>query len=123
MTSTHAAPAQADDDATLALAAAAGSQTAFAAIYDRYADRLHDFCVGMLRDRDAAADCVQDVFVTAASRLTQLREPERLRSWLYAIARNEALARIRHRRREQPSDQLPETPSWEPDLATLAARS
>jgi RNA polymerase sigma factor (sigma-70 family) len=107
----------------LVLAAASGDRAAFGTIYDRYADRLHDFCVGMLRDRDAAADCVQDVFVTAASRLTQLREPERLRSWLYAIARNEALARIRHRRREQPSDQLPETHSGEPDLATLAARS
>ena len=123
MTTTHAVPALADDDATLARAAAAGSQKAFATIYDRYADRLHDFCVGMLRDRHAAADCVQDVFVTAASRLPQLREPERLRSWLYAIARNEALAVIRARRRELPSEELPETTNREPDLATLAARS
>jgi len=123
MTTTHAAPALADDDATLARAAAAGNQKAFAAIYDRYADRLHDFCVGMLRDRHAAADCVQDVFVTAASRLAQLREPERLRSWLYAIARNEALAVIRARRRELPSEELPEITNRQPDLATLAARS
>ena len=123
MTSTQPAPALSDDDATLARAAAAGNQKAFAAIYDRYADRLHDFCVGMLRDRHAAADCVQDVFVIAASRLAQLREPERLRSWLYAIARNEALEVIRARRRELPSEELPETTNREPDLATLAARS
>ncbi len=123
MTTARLRPTAADDDAALVLAAASGDQVAFGTIYDRYADRLHDFCVGMLRDRDAAADCVQDVFVTAASRLVQLREPERLRSWLYAIARNEALARIRHRRRELPSEQLPETVSGEPDLATLAARS
>ena len=124
MTSAHARSAAADDDdAALAVAAAAGDRAAFAAIYDRYASRLYDFCIGMLRDRDAAADCVQDVFVTAASRLDQLREPDRLRSWLYAVARNEALARIRARRREQPSDELPEIVSGEPDLATLAARS
>ena len=122
MTTARPAPVDAFDDAELARAAALGDQSAFGAIYDRYADRLHDFCVGMLRDRDAAADCVQDVFVTAATRLGQLREPDRLRSWLYAIARNEALARIRERRREQPSEQLPETPSGEPDPATLAAR-
>src|SRR3978361_1166831 len=73
------------DDATLARAAASGDRAAFAEIYDRYAARLHDFSVGMLRDRDAAADCVQDVFVTAATKLVQLREPDRLRSWLYAI--------------------------------------
>lgn len=111
------------DDGALARAAAGGDKAAFAAIYDRYADRLHDFCVGMLRDRDAAADCVQDVFVTAATRLVQLREPDRLRSWLYAIARNEALARIRARKREQPSEELPDMPSGDADLATLAARN
>jgi RNA polymerase sigma factor (sigma-70 family) len=111
------------DDATLARAAADGDRTAFAAIYDRYANRLHDFCIGMLRDRDAAADCVQDVFVIAATKLIQLREPDRLRSWLYAIARSEALSRIRARRREQPSEELPEMASAEPELATLAARS
>ncbi len=123
MTITPLSPIEDSDDATLATAAARGDRIAFAAIYDRYANRLHDFCVGMLRDRDSAADCVQDVFVTAASRLCQLREPERLKTWLYAIARNEALARIRARRRERPSDELPETISEEPDLATLAARS
>ncbi|MCW2560445.1 MAG: hypothetical protein JWP55_4409 [Mycobacterium sp.] len=111
------------DDAALARAAAAGDRSAFAAIYDRYADRLHDFCVGMLRDREAAADCVQDVFVTAATKLAQLREPDRLRSWLYAIARSEALARIRARKREQLSEELPEMPSGEADMATLAART
>ncbi|MDT5128212.1 MAG: hypothetical protein QOH54_3856 [Mycobacterium sp.] len=111
------------DDATLTRAAAAGDRSAFAEIYDRYADRLHDFCVGMLRDREAAADCVQDVFVTAATKLVQLREPDRLRSWLYAIARSEALARIRARKREQLSEELPEMPSGEADMATLAART
>jgi RNA polymerase sigma factor (sigma-70 family) len=110
------------DDADLARAAAAGDRYAFGVIYDRYADRLHDFCIAMLRDRDAAADCVQDVFVTAATKLVQLRDHDRLRSWLYAIARNEALARIRDRRRERPSEELPEMVSREPDPATLAAR-
>jgi RNA polymerase sigma factor (sigma-70 family) len=111
------------DDATLARAAATGDRAAFAAIYDRYADRLYDFCVGMLRDRDSAADCVQDVFVTAATKLVQLREPDRLRSWLYAIARSEALARIRDRKREMPSEELPDMPTAEADLATMAARN
>ncbi|MDP9167471.1 MAG: sigma-70 family RNA polymerase sigma factor, partial [Actinomycetota bacterium] len=110
------------DDGTLARAAAAGDRAAFAQIYDRYADRLHDFCIGMLRDRDAAADCVQDTFVTAATKLIQLREPDRLRPWLYAIARSEALARIRDRKRERPSEELPDMPSDEADPATLAAR-
>jgi len=110
-------------DAELACAAAAGDRRAFASIYDRYADRLHDFCIGMLRDRDAAADCVQDVFCAAATRLPQLREADKLRPWLYAIARNEALRCIRARGRERVYDEMPETESGEAGPDTLAARS
>ena len=122
---TIAPPACTDalDDAELAMAAAHGDRQAFAAIYDRYADRLYDFCAGMLRDGDAAADCVQDVFVDAATQLTMLRDPSRLRPWLYAIARHQALARIRARRRELPSDELPEIDSGDPDMATVVART
>jgi RNA polymerase sigma factor (sigma-70 family) len=110
-------------DAELATGAATGDRAAFAGIYDRYANRLHDFCIGMLRDRDAAADCVQDVFCIAATRLRDLRDAERLRPWLYAIARNEALRCIRERARERASDELPETASAEPGPDVMAARS
>ncbi|HEY2086138.1 MAG TPA: sigma-70 family RNA polymerase sigma factor [Mycobacterium sp.] len=110
-------------DAELARAAAAGDRAAFAGIYDRYGDRLHDFCVGMVRDRDAAADCVQDVFCTAAVQLPKLRDPDKLRPWLYAIARNEALRCIRQRRREEVVDELPETATADAGPDTLAART
>ena len=110
-------------DSELVHAAAGGDREAFAGIYDRYADRLHDFCVGMLRDRDGAADCVQDVFCTAATGLAQLREPDKLRAWLYSIARNEALRRLRERRRETPYDELPDAMAHEPGPDTLAART
>jgi RNA polymerase sigma factor (sigma-70 family) len=110
-------------DAELARASAAGDRTAFAGIYDRYADRLHDFCAGMLGDRDGAADCVQDAFCIAATRLPQLRDPDKLRPWLYSIARNEALRRIRDRRRETPSEELPDEASGDPGPETLAART
>jgi RNA polymerase sigma factor (sigma-70 family) len=112
-----------DTDAELVRASLAGDRVAFGQMYDRYADRLHDFCVGMLRDRDGAADCVQDAFCIAATRLPQLRGPDKLRPWLYSIARNEALRRLRERRRETPSEELPDEMSHEPGPDTLAARS
>ncbi|GFG49663.1 hypothetical protein MAGR_11040 [Mycolicibacterium agri] len=110
-------------DAELVMASAAGDRDAFAGIYDRYAHRLHDFCCGMLRDRDSAADCVQDVFCIAAARMTQLREPDKLRPWLYAIARTEALRRLRDRQRETVSDELPDAESDDPSPELLAART
>ena len=91
------------DDAQLVRAATVGDRNAFAAIYDRYADRLHDFCWGLLRDRDEAADATQDAFLVAAERLGQLRDPERLRPWLYAVARN-AIVDNGRAKREPPVD-------------------
>lgn len=94
------------DDAALVEAARSGDQGALAAIYDRYADRLHDFCFSILRDRDEAADAFHDAFLLAAGRLDQLRDPSRLRPWLYAIARNESLRRARARSRLVPTEEV-----------------
>jgi RNA polymerase sigma factor (sigma-70 family) len=66
---------------------------------------------------------VQDVFCTAAYRLSQLREADKLRPWLYAIARNECLRSIRARGRERVFDEVPEVESAEPSLDTMAARN
>ncbi|HEX2284093.1 MAG TPA: sigma-70 family RNA polymerase sigma factor, partial [Mycobacterium sp.] len=110
-------------DAELVRASMAGDHAAFAQIYDRYADRLHDFCVGMLRDFHGAADCVQETFCLAATRLPQLREPDKLRPWLYSIARNEALRRLRERHRETPADELPDVESDDMGPDMLSART
>ena len=98
------------DDAELVRAATAGDRGAFAAIYDRYADRLHDLCWSLLRDRDEAADATQDAFLVAAERLGQLRDPERLRPWLYAVARSQAFRRARARSRVAPEEEMTELP-------------
>ena len=45
----------------------------------------------LLSDPADAADAVRETFVIAAARLAGLREPERLRAWLYAVARSECL--------------------------------
>ena len=110
-------------DGDLARAAAEGDRHAFAEIYDRYADRLYDFCVGMIGDRDTAADCVQDAFCVAATDLRGLREPDKLRPWLYSIARHHTMRRLRHRYREEVSDAVPDMASDEAGPDTMAGQS
>src|ERR1700722_20355051 len=95
-------------DAELARAAAAGDRAALAGIYHRYAGPLHAYCVRLLRDGHAAADCVQDVFCTATTELPKLRSSDKLRPWLYAIARRCALRALSERRREAACDELPD---------------
>ncbi|PID96764.1 MAG: hypothetical protein CSA84_03015 [Actinomycetales bacterium] len=86
-------------DAHLVAAFLDGDREALGVLYDRYAASVLDLATGMLRDRDDAADVVQDVFVAAADNLGQLQQPERLRAWLFAIARHEVLRRIKARGR------------------------
>lgn len=86
-------------DAELVAGVLAADRDAFAAVYDRYGDKLYDFAYSMLRHREDAADAVADSFVIVAERLKQLREPERLRPWLYAIVRSECLRKLRARKR------------------------
>ena len=86
-------------DAQLVADVLTGDREAFAAIYDRYGDKLYDFAHSMLRQREEAEDAVADSFVLVAERLGQLRDPERLRPWLYAIVRSECLRRLKARKR------------------------
>lgn len=93
-------------DAELVSRWLAGDHHAFAAIYDRYADAIYAFALARVRNQADAADVVHDTFVRAAHRLAQLREPERLRAWLYAIARNHVLDTGRRRGRSTPTDEV-----------------
>jgi RNA polymerase sigma factor (sigma-70 family) len=76
-----------------------------AGVYDRYADRLFAYCITLLHDRDAAADAVHDTLLIARERAAQLRDPDRLRPWLYAIARNECMRMLRARKRDTDLDE------------------
>jgi len=104
-------------DAQLVAAYRGGDREAFAGIYDRYADRIYSYCLTMLRNRDDAADAAHDAFVKAATRLDQLDDPEKLRPWLFAVARNEAYGQGRRRSRVTPEPDLSEALVEEPDLS------
>jgi RNA polymerase sigma factor (sigma-70 family) len=83
------------EDPEVVAAIVAGDPAGLAEAYDRYAMPLYTYCRSMLREPADAADAVQDTFLVATAKLRDLRDPARLRSWLYAVARNECLRRLR----------------------------
>jgi len=95
-------------DAALVAAALAGDRQALGRIYERHADRVHTMCVHMLGDRHEAADVCGDVFLAAFERLGQLREPARLKPWLFAIARHQVYRRTKLRRRTDLMEEVDE---------------
>jgi RNA polymerase sigma factor (sigma-70 family) len=82
------------DDREIVAAIAASDLEGLAEAYDEYAESLYGYCHRMLGEPEDAADAVQDTFVIAAVRLGGLRDPRKLRPWLYAIARNECLRQL-----------------------------
>ncbi|MEU6074773.1 sigma-70 family RNA polymerase sigma factor [Micromonospora sp. NPDC047074] len=108
----------APDDIALVEAVRRGERAGLEGMYRRYADRLYTYARTMLREPEAAADAVHDAFLTASQRIDQLREPDRLRSWLYAIVRNECLRQLRERSRSLPLDEADEPVSDAADPGT-----
>ncbi|HEY7487561.1 MAG TPA: sigma-70 family RNA polymerase sigma factor [Streptosporangiaceae bacterium] len=85
------------DDRRLAEALRRGDANALTEIYDAYAPQLYEYSHGLLRDQAEAAGALRDSLIAAQEHIGKLREPERFRSWLYAIVRSTCL-----RRREDP---------------------
>ena len=101
-------------------AAAAGDREAFGQLYGCYFRMVHAVLLGRVPRRDVD-DLVQDVFLTAFTRLKGLREPAAFGGWLATIARNRATDHLRrsHEQVELP-DELPGGEAIEADtLAVL----
>jgi RNA polymerase sigma factor (sigma-70 family) len=82
-------------DQEVVAAIVAGDPDGIGEAYDRYALSLYSYCRSLLHEPADAADAVQDTFLIATSKLGGLRNPGKLRSWLYAVARNECYRRLR----------------------------
>ena len=91
------------------------SDGAFSDLYRVMADRLLSYAYGMLRDRQAAEDSVQQAFVELAGSADSFGgDGTALRSWLYRSVRFNCLDEVRRRKRhpELPTEVLPDsTPS------------
>ncbi len=125
-------------DSQLVARAAAGDQDSFAALYNRYFDRVYDFAHRLMRNSEEAADITQDTFVKAAEALRGLKRQESFKAWLFSITHNLAMNRLERMNRtprpieseedEEPliyqqidPDRLanPETAAEDSDLARL----
>lgn len=114
-------------EGTLVARAADGDARAFRSIYDRHAPALYRFLCDMLRDAAAADEALQETFVRAHARMATLREAEKLRAWLYGIARLVVMEQLRARRdaRDEVPDALDDeaAPTPSPESALLSAEA
>lgn len=72
---------------------------AFELLVREHQDRVFDFCVRMLSDREEASDLVQDIFVSVHQHVSTFRMDSRLSTWILRIAKNHCINRIKYLRR------------------------
>jgi len=86
----------ATDDAAVVLRMAAGSEAALETLYDRYAASIYAAAYRMTSDRGTAEEVVQETFLALWNR-AETFDPMAgsLAAWLYAIARNRTIDRLR----------------------------
>jgi len=69
------------------------------AVYHEYSGQMHSYASRLLGNAEDADDITQEVFIRAHGHLAELRDPGRLKSWLYRIATNLCMDQLRRRSR------------------------
>jgi len=91
-------PTEIGHDAALLEQVLRGSPAAFAALFDRHATVVRRALARTLGESDEIEDLVQDVFLIVSRRISTLRDPTALRSFVYGIAVRVARNELRKRR-------------------------
>ncbi|MEK3885323.1 RNA polymerase sigma factor SigW [Paenibacillus sp. PL2-23] len=82
----------------LARLALKGDQQAFAELVDLYQDKLYHMAYRMLSNRQEAEDVVQDTFLRVYKNLDRFDETLKFSTWIYRIATNLCIDRLRKRK-------------------------
>ncbi len=90
-----------------------GDREAFAELVIRYQRPIYNAALWVLRKPEDASDVAQDVFLKVAERLDEYDGQHKFFSWIYRIAVNEALNRLRSSGREEALDEDVELPASE----------
>ncbi|MEU3018329.1 MULTISPECIES: sigma-70 family RNA polymerase sigma factor [unclassified Nocardiopsis] len=76
----------------------ADTSDTYAKLLDAYGDELYRRCILVLRDRDAAHVVLRDTLIVARAHIGRLRDTDRLREWLHALAEAECARHLAHHR-------------------------
>jgi RNA polymerase sigma-70 factor (ECF subfamily) len=75
-----------------------GREPAFRWLVDAYRDRVYGIVLQILQDPDEAEDAAQETFIQVHASVGDFKGSSRLSTWIYRIAVNKALVKIRRRK-------------------------
>jgi len=101
------ATSPADPDRPLVERAQAGDTRAFGELVERYQGRVFALTKRILKDDDEAEDALQETFLSAFRGLKNFKQEARFSTWIFRVASNAALMRLRKRRLDTVSLERP----------------
>jgi RNA polymerase sigma factor (sigma-70 family) len=78
-----------------------GSESAFEELFMLYKDRVFNTALGYMQNKEDAEEIVQDVFVEVYRSIDKFKSESGIGTWIYRIAVNKSLDRIKHRKRKK----------------------
>lgn len=75
-------------------------------VWDTYADDLRRFILSKVKDAATAEDILQDTFIKVHTKLHTLKDEDKLKPWLFSVARYSVLDYFRANKQERPVDDL-----------------
>jgi RNA polymerase sigma-70 factor (ECF subfamily) len=90
-----------DTDAPLVARAKGGDLDAFQTLVQSYRKRVYGLVLRMLGNREEAEDVFQEIFLNVFEKLDQFKEKSKFSTWLFSVASNTALMRVRRQLRRR----------------------
>jgi RNA polymerase sigma-70 factor (ECF subfamily) len=112
-------PDDAGGDDALVARARAGDYDAFEALVRRHQRRVYAVAFGLLKNAAEAEEVAQETFLSAFQHLDGFRGDARFSTWLYRVASNHALMRLRKKRPDAQGDLV----DLEPRLSRAALQT
>ncbi len=87
------------DEANLIQCSLEGDMQAWGEIIRRYEDAVYGVCLRELKDKHEAEDAKQEAFIRAFEQLHHYDQRRKFSTWLFTVAKNNALNSLRHTER------------------------
>ncbi|WP_299224710.1 sigma-70 family RNA polymerase sigma factor [uncultured Psychroserpens sp.] len=78
-----------------------GDTNAFTVLVDRYKDLVYTLAVRMLKNKEEAEEVAQDTFIKVFKSLSKFKGDSRFSTWIYRVAYNTCLDRIKKNKKYQ----------------------
>ena len=77
-----------------------GETNSFAMLVDRYKDMIFTLALKMVKNREEAEEVAQDTFIKIYSSLNKFKGDSKFSTWIYKIAYNTCLDRLKKNKKE-----------------------